>query len=319
MADSDSWQTVSRKQERRNRPTSHLQIHSCAQHHDREQDLFWPEPIDASGIEDSVIKLDNLSLRPPRKDAIKRRPVPPLRPQKTSESTEIGDKTIVSPIIPGPLQIRKPKSPIPSPPMRSVRLLVASLGNPPPYHSTRHSAGHIALKNLGNHLGLPALAKSKQFGSGHASSGADVGRSEYTLWQSGSLMNISGQGTSKAWRAFSQQHTSDNEVTALVILHDELEAPSGTVKVRRGESSPKGHNGIKSVQTTLKSAGVLNAMGERFIKIGIGIGRPLSREKDDVSAWVLGQLTGQEKNKLDAATESLAAVLEGEISRLEGA
>lgn len=131
-------------------------------------------------------------------------------------------------------------------------------------------------------------------------------------------MNISGQGTLKAWRQFTSLHPpSDDVVTALVVLHDELEASSGTVKLRRGDSSPKGHNGIKSVQASLKLAGLLSSMGDRFIKIGIGIGRPLSREKDDVSAWVLGQLTGAEKNKIEAATESLSAVINSEIARLE--
>lgn len=131
-------------------------------------------------------------------------------------------------------------------------------------------------------------------------------------------MNVSGQGTLKAWKAFTSLHpASADAVTALVILHDELESPSGAIKLRRGESSPKGHNGIKSVQSSLKSAGLLPAMGERFIKIGVGIGRPVSREKDDVSAWVLGQLTAAEKAKIEAASESLSAVLNSEIARLE--
>jgi len=167
-------------------------------------------------------------------------------------------------------------------------------------------------------LNLPSLSKSKVLGSGLVSSGADVGRSEYTLWQSASMMNISGQGTLKAWKAFTTLYpASEDQVTALVILHDELESSSGAIKLRRGESSPKGHNGIKSVQASLKTAGLLSAMGERFIKIGVGIGRPVSREKDDVSAWVLGQLTVTEKAKVEAATESLSAVLGSEISRLE--
>ena len=202
--------------------------------------------------------------------------------------------------------------------MRSVRLLIASLGNPPPYHSTRHSAGHIVLKNLASHLRLPCLTKSKLLGSGLVSSGEDVGRPEYTLWQSASMMNISGQGTLKAWKEFTKVHlASEDAVTALVVLHDELESSSGTIKLRRGESSPKGHNGIKSVQSSLNSAALLASMGEKFIKIGVGIGRPISREKNDVSAWVLGQLTGPEKAKIEAAAESLGAVLQNEVARLE--
>jgi len=132
------------------------------------------------------------------------------------------------------------------------------------------------------------------------------------------MMNISGTGTLKAWKAFTNLNPpSDDTVTALVILHDELESLPGTIKLRRGESSPKGHNGIKSVQSSLKSAGLLASMGERFIKIGVGIGRPLSREKDDVSAWVLGQVTAAEKTKFEAAADSVVAVLGSEISRLE--
>ncbi|KAJ9603289.1 hypothetical protein H2200_012067 [Cladophialophora chaetospira] len=311
--------------QQRSRPSSHLQLHSFNQHHDPNQDLFWPEPVDPSAVEASASLEPEPRPRPeyriPRKDVVKRRPVQPIISQSPPVVVEPVNKAALSPIIPAPLRIRKPKTPSPQPPptlMRSVRLLIASLGNPPPYHSTRHSAGHIVLKQLASQLRLPTLTKSKLLGSGLVSSGGDVGRPEYTLWQSASMMNVSGQGTLKAWKTFtSLRPASDDVVTALVVLHDELESSSGTIKLRRGESSPKGHNGIKSVQSSLKSAGLLAAMGERFIKIGVGIGRPLSREKNDVSAWVLGQLTSAEKTKFEVATESLNAVLTSEIARLE--
>ncbi|EXJ91066.1 hypothetical protein A1O1_04173 [Capronia coronata CBS 617.96] len=204
---------------------------------------------------------------------------------------------------------------------RSVRLLVASIGNPPPYHTTRHSAGHILLKSLAQRLHLPPLSKTKTLGSGSVSRGSDVGRPEYTLWQSASLMNVSGTGTMKAWKLFNDDlpktQSALDVVTALVVLHDELESPTATIKLRRGESSPRGHNGIKSIQQSLKSAGQLVALGDRFVKIGIGISRPASRDSHDVSAWVLGQLTHVERAKIEAATDSLIAVLESEIARLE--
>jgi len=201
--------------------------------------------------------------------------------------------------------------------MKQVRLLIASLGNPPPYHTTRHSAGHIIVKNLVQSLRLPVLTKNKALGNGLVSSGAEAGRSEYTFWQSTSMMNVSGAGVMKAWKQFSAFHNDIDTVTGLVILHDELESNLGAVKLRRGESSPKGHNGIKSVQSSLKSAGLLNAMSDRFIKIGIGIGRPVSRERDEVSAWVLGQVTQAEKVKLEAAAESVLATIQSEIAKLE--
>lgn len=218
------------------------------------------------------------------------------------------------------MRIKKPKSiaslELPGR-MRPVRLLIASLGNPPPYHTTRHSAGHIILKSLATSLRLPALTKSKGPVNGLVSQGHDVGRPEYTLWQSTSMMNVSGVGLLKAWKSFDAGHNQGDIVTALVVLHDELESDSGTIKLRRGESSPRGHNGIKSVQSSLKSASLLDALGDRFIKIGIGIGRPVSREREDVSAYVLGQITSLERQKLDAGAESVVAVLESEISKLE--
>jgi PTH1 family peptidyl-tRNA hydrolase len=100
------------------------------------------------------------------------------------------------------------------------------------------------------------------------------------------------------------------------VLHDEMESSTGTIKLRRGESSPRGHNGIKSIQQSLRSTGQLADLGDRFIKIGIGISRPASRDSHDVSAWVLGQLTHVERSKIEAATDSLIAVLESEIGRL---
>lgn len=134
-------------------------------------------------------------------------------------------------------------------------------------------------------------------------------------------MNVSGTGTLKAWKQFNTLNAagsaSPDILTALVVLHDELESSLGTVKLRRGETSAKGHNGIKSIQASFKSAGFLPSMGDRFIKLGIGIGRPQSREKDDVSAWVLGQLTNGERGKIEAAADSVIAVLRSEISRLE--
>lgn len=200
--------------------------------------------------------------------------------------------------------------------LRPVRLLVASLGNPQPYHSTRHSAAHILLKAFASHFRFPLLAKSKQYGGGNVSFGADVGKPEYTLWQSGSQMNVSGPGLLKAWKEFSSQHRNADVATGLVVLHDELETTPGQLKSRRGDGSAKGHNGIKSVQGSLKGANELQGLGDRFVKIGIGIGRPVSREKDDVSAFVLGQVTAKERQGIEAKVGELDMILKQEMERV---
>ncbi|RMZ79009.1 hypothetical protein DV737_g3645, partial [Chaetothyriales sp. CBS 132003] len=200
------------------------------------------------------------------------------------------------------------------PATRPVRVLVASVGNPGPYLTTRHSAGHILNKLLASHLNFPSFQKSKPY-SGSISSGNDVGRPELTLWQSSNMMNESGIGLLKAWKAFTC--TPSDAITSLIVLHDELETAPGVLKVRRGpEGSARGHNGIKSVINTLRGAAVLPELGDKFIRIGVGIGRPMSRERDDVSAYVLGQVTKGERDGIQARVGEVEKLLQNEITRI---
>ena len=206
------------------------------------------------------------------------------------------------------------------PPTGPVRFFIASLGNPQPYHTTRHSAGHILLKSLQSYLSLPPLTKSKNYSGGHVSHGSESYIPQFTLWQSPATMNVSGPPLLKAYRSFLTTIESESGLPALVILHDEMETPPSQLKLRHGPTSPKGHNGIKSVQSTLQSAGVIDSLnhGKRYIKIGVGIGRPAggTRERDDVSAFVLGQLTGSEKSGIEGLAGRLVELLEGEMARL---
>ena len=75
----------------------------------------------------------------------------------------------------------------------------------------------------------------------------------YTLFQSPSFMNISGKAVKKAWRAFMVELSDEEKRDALlVVLHDELEAALGRVKVKKGGSA-RGHNGIVSCAESLGS------------------------------------------------------------------
>ncbi|KAL8782873.1 MAG: hypothetical protein Q9213_005050 [Squamulea squamosa] len=168
----------------------------------------------------------------------------------------------------------------------SIRpVFIASIGNPPPtYTNTLHSAGHTVLTHLRVWLFTPAFEKSRPYASGLLSSSPD-----YTLWQSPSLMNLSGKPVSTAWRTFltSLSTPEDKRAARLVVVHDELELPIGKIKVREGKGmSAKGHNGIKSVLSALP--------GMEFTKIGVGIGRCDSRESRDVAAYVMRKMTPDE-------------------------
>jgi PTH1 family peptidyl-tRNA hydrolase len=179
-----------------------------------------------------------------------------------------------------------------------VRLLVCSIGNPAPYINTLHSAGHTVLTSLAASLSHPPFQKSRAYGNGLVSRGP-----VFTLWQSSSLMNVSGSGVAAAWRQFLKD---GGEQARLIVVHDELELGLGEVRVKSGSLSPKGHNGLKSIKEMLR--------GTEYTRIGIGIGRPQSREADDVASFVLKKMSGVERARI----EGCAGKVEEALRRLAG-
>lgn len=113
-------------------------------------------------------------------------------------------------------------------------------------------------------------------------------------------MNVSGPAVLKAWKAFLQDLPNDHRPDAkLVIVHDELESPLGKIKIRTGGSA-KGHNGLKSCLN--------NFGGTPFTRIGVGIGRPESRESRDVANYVLRKMSLVETQSI---TNGIEEVVEG--------
>ncbi|EME81907.1 uncharacterized protein MYCFIDRAFT_7621, partial [Pseudocercospora fijiensis CIRAD86] len=169
-------------------------------------------------------------------------------------------------------------------------LLICSVGNPgAQYANTLHSAGHTVVNQLAAHLGgYPQFSKDKSLGNGLVSKGPE----DWTLWQSTSYMNESGKGVRAAWMNWTKSLSLADGEGRLVIVHDELEKPLGAVSLRTQQGlSAKGHNGIKSV---LAHLGKLP-----FARIGVGIGRPTSRQSDDVARFVLRKMDPREKEAVE--------------------
>ena len=126
--------------------------------------------------------------------------------------------------------------------------------------------------------------------------------------------------------------------TTLVILHDELEAPLGKLRVRRGgaeQFSLRGHKGLISVLDTLRKKGLYPPKHQghsknhhrtpvdagsgsgllSILRVGVGIGRPSSREPGSVADYVLTEMNQRELGAVRAAADGVVDVLVQEVSR----
>jgi PTH1 family peptidyl-tRNA hydrolase len=85
----------------------------------------------------------------------------------------------------------------------------------------------------------------------------------------------------------------------VLVIHDDLALPFGTVRVR-SKGSDAGNNGIKS----------LNAhIGEGFRRIRVGTWNELRNQIDDVD-FVLGKLTADEQSKYDELSVEINRLIE---------
>lgn len=182
---------------------------------------------------------------------------------------------------------------------RAVPLLICSIGNPgSTYANTLHSAGHYIVQRLAEQLDAPQFTKEKQYGKGLMASVIGPQGAQWTLWQSTSYMNESGPGVKAAYR----QWARDVEDGKLVVVYDELERDLGSVSLRsKPNLSARGHNGLKSIKAVIDDI--------PFSRIGVGIGRPASRESDDVARYVLRKMTPGEKLRMDQSIDSVIKTL----------
>ncbi|OSS45335.1 hypothetical protein B5807_10429 [Epicoccum nigrum] len=240
---------------------------------------------------------------------------PPNNPPKARKSRQINttaDPDTAASIPQSLIAVMPPANPLP--------LLVCSIGNPgATYANTLHSAGHIVTsfiaerkvyqpfsKGLSGLVSRPDDTRLSFSLTGFKKvQGAPPGpEDDWTFWQSLSLMNVSGVGVKKAyaaWLAELRRRTSPTQEGRLVVVHDELESALGKVSVRESGASARGHNGLKSCQQQLG--------GVKWWRVGVGIGRPESRDPNVVSRYVLGKISSQERNGLERAASGVVDAL----------
>jgi peptidyl-tRNA hydrolase, PTH1 family len=145
-------------------------------------------------------------------------------------------------------------------------LLIAGLGNPGErYARNRHNAGFIVADEIHAHYRFgPWKAKFEAF----LSEGTLAGRKVYLL-KPQTYMNNSGVSVGAALRFFKLP------VTALVVIHDEIDLAAGKIKAKTG-GGDAGQNGLRSITENL---------GPDYRRVRVGVGHP--GEKSLVTAHVL--------------------------------
>ena len=180
--------------------------------------------------------------------------------------------------------------------------LVIGLGNPgEEYAATRHNIGFKVVEELARRAGAKfsvdkrarALVASARIG-GTGPQGVAA-----ALAKPMSFMNLSGGPVSALAKYFAVP------AEAVVVVHDELDLPYGTLRLKQGGGSA-GHNGLKDITKALETP--------EYVRVRVGIGRPPGSQ--DAATYVLKPFTSTERKELDlvvveAADAVEALVLEG--------
>jgi PTH1 family peptidyl-tRNA hydrolase len=92
------------------------------------------------------------------------------------------------------------------------------------------------------------------------------------------------------------------DIDRLVVVHDELDLPYGTLRLKRG-GGDNGHNGLRSVRAALGTGD--------FYRVRFGVGRPPGQM--DPAVYVLKSWTTAERKDLDYHVDRAADAVEALI------
>lgn len=173
-------------------------------------------------------------------------------------------------------------------------LLAVGLGNPGRrYGGSRHNYGAEAVRLVASRR-RERLSSEKRLRADVAMA-HDGGRT-LVLAVPHTYMNDSGEAVRVLWRRFLGSGAGGNQ---LVIVHDELDLPPGTVRIKAGGGTA-GHNGLKSIESHLHR--------RDFARVRIGVGKPPSSAEG--VDHVLRRPRKHDREMLGLATELAADAVE---------
>ena len=172
-----------------------------------------------------------------------------------------------------------------------IDALIVGLGNPgKEYVRTRHNVGEETVSLLATRLG----EKLKAGRDNALVSETRMGDKRVVLAFPITYMNNSGQSV----RSLARRYKVDDPAQ-IVIVHDELDLPPGTVRVKVG-GGLAGNNGLRSITQHLHT--------QDYLRVRIGIGKPPSKERG--ADHVLSRLPASQRELLDIAVERAADAVE---------
>ena len=167
--------------------------------------------------------------------------------------------------------------------MEEIRLIVG-LGNPGrEYEKTRHNAGFRWVDAIAERKHASWKRETKF--SGYTAKVAEEAH-DFLLLKPSTYMNESGRSVA----AF--LHFFRIEPAQMLVVHDELDLPPGTVKLKKGGGTG-GHNGLTDIVEALDT--------KDFWRLRVGIGHP--GHKDLVADYVLNRARPAEQDAIDPPFE----------------
>jgi PTH1 family peptidyl-tRNA hydrolase len=172
--------------------------------------------------------------------------------------------------------------------------LIVGLGNPGPrYARTRHNVGEVIIDALADRIG-------GRFSTHRSRSDVLSGRlagARVVLVKPHAFMNESGAAVQSVAAFYKVP------VERITVVHDELDLPYGTLRLKRG-GGEGGHNGLRSVSQSLGS--------KQYQRVRFGIGRPPGRQ--DPADFVLRAFSTVERRELDMLIERAADATEALVT-----
>ena len=170
--------------------------------------------------------------------------------------------------------------------------MVVGIGNPgPEFEGSLHNAGADAVElvvrrhdgALRAEKGVPARVTT-----------LSLGGKRVALAVPTTFMNESGMAVRSLAKRFGIASPGD-----IVIVHDELDLPPGTVRLKAG-GGLAGHNGLRSISSHLHS--------DDYLRVRIGVGKPPSASRG--ASHVLGRPAKAIREVLASSVETAADAVE---------